>query len=1037
MPAWAGAALPIAALALSILVVLFLWIRMLRAPDALTGESLARARPVLAALLVVAALPALYAGLVWSLALPETFARIERPAVTLAGLAAGAVVARRLARWGRGRSRRRVLAVDALAALAVLSGALAAAGLSIGRPLDRLAVLVAIDRSRSIDLVPAADERVARELQVAEAGMREGDRLGTVAFAATAQVEQAPRSKTTLPTPQEVSLGRDATDLAAAIRRALAEVPEGTAARVAVVSDGVATRGDAEAAAAAALAAGVPIDVVVLEQRRVPDVRLVSLRAPPRTAKGEAFDLRLVTSSEVAAEVEIRIYRDGESVGSSRARLAAGEDVLRVRRVEDESGLHRYDVEITAIDPVLDGAAEDNRASAFVRVRGQAAALVLDLEPEQTAFVARALEGASFRVERGGVAAAPADLGALSAYDVVVLGDLPAPELSSGQIEALASYVRDLGGGIVLLGGDRSLGPGGYGKTPLEEISPVSFDLKQERRRASLAEVIGIDISGSMAMPVGARTKLELANEAAARAAALLGPGDRLGVLHVDTVARWSVPLGPVQDAEREATDRAIRAVAPGGGGIFVDVAVAEAYRALRADDASLKHLLLFADGADAEEMNGAHRMAREAHAGGVTTSVIALGAGQDVPALERLSREGGGRFYLIHDAARLPQVFAQETVLAARSAIVEEPFRPTLGAPGAPVLGIAWGEAPALGGYVVTIAKSRATVLLGAPEGDPLLATWSAGLGRAAAFTSDLSGRWGAAWTQWPGAARMIAQLARDVARKDDDPRVRLEAEAKGGELHVRASVAAEDGRGDPFRRLEARVAGPDGFTRTAPLEPVAAGAYAATIPLSRPGSYVAVARDELSGEVVGTAGAALGPGDELRPTGSDAGALLRLAELTTGKRRDTLAGIFDDRGPRRFAHDDATRPLLGLCAAALLLSIAARRLAVPEAVERTLARLRALDRAAARGAQGVPPAGSAVGVLLRAKRARMEMKDDDAGAPPRPIAPADRPPAPPWIAPPAAPPKAPPVAPAAAPPSGVTPSSAEILAARRRAKR
>ena len=153
----------------------------------------------------------------------------------------------------------------------------------------------------------------------------------------------------------------------------------------------------------------------------------------------------------------------------------------------------------------------------------------------------------------------------------------------------------------VLVGGDRSMGPGGYSKTPIEEVSPVSFDLKQEKRRASLAEVIGIDISGSMAARVGKQTKLELANEAAARSAALLGAGDYLGVEHVDTRVNWSVPLGPVKN--KKAIEAAIRSVGPGGGGIFVDVTLDEAYAALKKTQVNLKHVLLFADGAplDAE----------------------------------------------------------------------------------------------------------------------------------------------------------------------------------------------------------------------------------------------------------------------------------------------------------------------------------------------------------------------------------------------------------------------------------------------------
>ncbi|WP_437761852.1 VWA domain-containing protein [Sorangium sp. So ce764] len=933
------------------------------------------------------ALPALYVGLVWCGLLPDAHLRLARPWGALLALGATSFIALRYlalalaSAYARRQGAWRARLGDFLAPFAAFAAAMAVAGPELGRPLDRLTVLIAIDRSRSIDLVPSADRRVAQELSVAELGMREDDRIATIAFAAGAATEDPPRPRSQLAAPQRVALGRDGTDLAAGIRRALAEVPPDSAARVVLLSDGVATRGDTMAAAAAAVAAGLPVDVIPLEQRLVPDVRVVALRAPARADEGEALDLRLVTSSPSPAEVEIRLRRDGELIARTEASIAAGEDVLRIREKAPGPGLHRYDVEITAKDPRLDEAAEDNAASAFLRVRGAAAALVLEGDAGQGAFVARALADGAFRVDEGGLSRVPADLGELAGYDVVVLSDIRASDLSPGQIDALASYVRDLGGGLLLMGGDRSMGPGGYARTPLEEISPVAFDLKQERRRASLAEVIGIDISGSMAATAGAHTKLELANEAAARSASLLGPGDRLGVAHVDTAVRWSVPLGPVADGA--AIEKAIRAVGPGGGGIYVDITLEAAYQALDRDTSSLKHVLLFADGSDAENMGPCRAMVEAAMRRGTTTSVVALGQGSDVPELEALSRIGGGRFYLVEDATRLPAVFTQETIMAAKSAIVEEPFHVALGAPSSITAGVPFGEAPPLGGYVVTVAKSRSAVLLSGPEGDPVLAVWSAGLGRAAAFTSDLKGRWGAAWTRWPGAARMIAQAARDVTRKEEDPRVRLEADASGGELSVRASVIGDDGRAQSFRRLVVHVAGPDGFSRELPLEATGAGAYTAKLPLSRPGTYVAVARDELTGEAVGTTGAAMTAGEELRPTGSDLSLLGRIAEFTGGKRRDTLAGIFEDRASKRFAYRDATPSLVFFAALALLLAVAARRLALPEAAAAWLARAGERLRAARWGAAAEPAAaGATVGALLSAReRGRAQREGAEAG--------------------------------------------------------
>jgi hypothetical protein len=170
-------------------------------------------------------------------------------------------------------------------------------------------------------------------------------------------------------------------------------------------------------------------------------------------------------------------------------------------------------------------------------------------------------------------------------------------------MEQVATYVRDLGGGLLLMGGDRSMGPGGYARTPIEEVSPVSFDMRQERRRASLAEVIAIDFSGSMSATVSTgQTKLQLANEAAARSAMLLGEGDQLGVMHVDTSPHWTIPLAPVGGRNNvEAIASRIRAVGPSGGGIIIPVTLTESYRALREARANLRHLLLFADGDDSE----------------------------------------------------------------------------------------------------------------------------------------------------------------------------------------------------------------------------------------------------------------------------------------------------------------------------------------------------------------------------------------------------------------------------------------------------
>jgi uncharacterized membrane protein len=904
---------------------------------ALVGGDHKKARVAIA---VCALAPLVYEGLAYAGLFKETYLRFENPPGLLLVAAAGIFTVWRVGKIPARVGKLRRPLVIFFVTLSLLLASLAVAAPEIGKKLDRMTILLGVDRSRSIQLVPNGQERIASELKLVEKGMHDDDRIGTVVFGSEAATEDPVRPKSDLAPPQRIEIGRDGTNLEAAIRHALAEIPADTAGRIVLLSDGVQTRGDAMSAAAAAVAADVPVDVVVLEQKNVPDVRVASVRTPAHADEGEPLDLRVVTSSAVPADVEVRVKRDGEIISKGNAHIEAGEDVLRVRETASEPGLHRYDVEVTALDPNTDQTPEDNSASSFVRVRGPALALVLEGDPGKGAGITKALESSGFRVAIQSTSGMPSDIGGLAGYDLVVLSDIPASDLATIQIDALASYVKDLGGGLLLLGGDKAFGPGGYARTPIEEVSPVGFDLKEEKRRASLAEVIAIDYSGSMGMKVGNQTKLALANEASARSASLLGPGDKLGVEHVDTAVAWTIPLGPVTDVN--AIGAKIRAVDTGGGGIYTDIALEAAYAALGKETVNLKHVLLFADGDDAEQISGCRALVTTAAHSGITTSVISLGHGSDSAELEVLSKIGGGRFYLIDDATKLPAVFTQETILASKGAIKEDPFKAGPGSPMPATRGIDLATSPLLGGYVVTVPKNRATVGLVAQEGDPLMATWQVGIGHASAFMSDFKDKWGKNWLTWPDAVKMFGQLGRDTARKADDPRVRLESDSAGGTMHVRADVVGDDGRAQTFRRLSVHVAGPDGFSRDLTLEAVGAGRYASDIPLSRPGTYVATAKDEISGDAIATTGTVLTAGEELRPTGSDRALLSRIASMTGGKVRDTLAGAFDDRAARRFAYTPIGSAL-ALCAAlAMLLGVASRRLGSPEfaraAAERAL---------------------------------------------------------------------------------------------------
>ncbi len=72
-------------------------------------------------------------------------------------------------------------------------------------------------------------------------------------------------------------------------------------------------------------------------------------------------------------------------------------------------------------------------------------------------------------------------------FDVIILGDLDSSFLSADQMARLEQFVAD-GGGLAMLGGHNSFGPGGYGGTPVERAMPVVMGTRgQGQATAALA----------------------------------------------------------------------------------------------------------------------------------------------------------------------------------------------------------------------------------------------------------------------------------------------------------------------------------------------------------------------------------------------------------------------------------------------------------------------------------------------------------------------------------------------------------------------
>ncbi|NMB90707.1 MAG: VWA domain-containing protein, partial [Chloroflexi bacterium] len=724
----------------------------------------------------------------------------------------------------RGPSFRRELVALALRVLICLCLVGALAGAQLVSRVDSLAVVFLVDRSDSVS--PAAQaaqlDYVRRSIQ----DMGPDDQAAIVAFGADALVER-PLS----PAREQGEIASlpasGQTDLAAAIRLGMALFPPQSARRMVILSDGFETRGDALAAARLAAESGIQIESV--QTGSLPDAEALvrAVDAPQYLQQGENFDLHIDLYASRAMPAQVQVLSAGRLLYSGAQQLKAGDQSFSLPLTAETAGYQRYQVQVI---PQADAYYQNNSLSTFVQVAGPPQVLVVappageptgldnQARPEEATHLVQALRAAGFQVEQVEPVDLPGDLLGLAPYAALTLVDVPARELAPEQMQAVQSYVRDLGGGLVVVGGPTSYGVGGYYHTPLEETLPVEMQLKDEQRRPTLAMVFIIDHSGSMATTSSGATKLELAKEAAIRSVSLLYPTDRVGVIAFDESAAWVVPMTELSDPA--SVQNAIAGIGVAGGTDILAGLQAMA-NVLPGDPASVKHAILLTDGG--ADPAGIPALVRRLHdEDGITLTTI--GVGPDAASfLPTLAEIGGGRYHFAANPGSIPSIFTEETSLVMRSYIVEHPFYPAQ-AGSSPILsGIP--ALPQLLGYVGVTAKDTAQTILVSDLGDPILASWQYGLGRAVAFTSDATGRWAQSWLGWDQFAGFWAQTVGSAIR-DRAPAV-LDMRVQGQGPTTRLVVEAQDQAGAYLNgyKMEARLVDPDGQAHTLHLEQVAPG--------------------------------------------------------------------------------------------------------------------------------------------------------------------------------------------------------------------
>ncbi|MSQ90245.1 MAG: hypothetical protein EXS01_02460 [Phycisphaerales bacterium] len=836
----------------------------------------------------------------------------------------------------------------------VLLLALSLAQPSIKRLGEGVTLLVVADVSRSIpsDLLTRAESALQKATKNPP---DRADRVGVVTVARDAIVAELPTIG------GEVSFGGhggelDGSNLALGVRRGLALLPADTMNRLLLVSDGNETAGSLREAASLAKANRIPIDVHPLEYDQKGVTIFEGIRAPTRARIGQTADLKLFLRSQGGATGTLYVKENGKPVDLDPSAagdglavvLKPGPNTFEIPMSLDSSGAQRYEAVFEPDAASADGVVENKRGAATVFVSGDGRILVVDKDGREGGALVTALKSGGLQVDVVSPDALAEGVAFLAGYDAVVLVNMPRFDIDNSTDRMLHAFVHDLGGGLLVIGGDSSFGAGGWIDSETAKALPVKMDppATRELPRGALALVMH---SCEMAQANYWSEQVVIsAIEALSRldyvGIVVFGYGAKGGV----NGAGWFFPMQLAGD--KSAAIAAARKMPVGDMPDF-QASMQVGLAGLLGVKAGQRHAIVISDGDPAPPTKALIDEYKAAKITITTVMIAGHGTAEDLVNMKAMAELTGGNFYNVVNPKLLPKIFIKEASLISRNLMVEGDFQPVV-APtlGGPMEGIT--AVPPVKGYILTVPReglAQIPILNKTTEGhDPIYAYWNYGLGKSVVFTSDLSGRWGGAWPEWSGFQAMWERTTRWLMRPASPSNVLLKTRLDGEEATVELeAIGGETGLVN-FMRTDAKVIRPDGSIAPLAMEQVGPGRYRGTFQADETGSYLVdiglldSAGARTGGSIQGAL--ALAYPREFRTSRDNAALLRAVAEETGGRVLSTSdlasSDLFERRG---LAQPESVRriwDILAICAAALLvIDVAVRRLVMDRESARDVA--------------------------------------------------------------------------------------------------
>lgn len=798
---------------------------------------------------------------------------------------------------------------------------LALAAPSVVLPGGQQAVWILADASAS---ARGMQDQMTQSVRTALENKDASVNAGVIAFGGNAMVEK-PLAQDGTYNGVTTAVDAQASDLSSALTLASALLPEDAQGRIVVLSDGATE--DVRAAAQQLAARGVTVDYQSFSGDALPDAQISQLNVPSRVYQGQSFTVTVQVTANHDTTGTLVLYQNRTPVSSREVTLRRGDNTFTFRDTAADTGVVTYEARLISEG---DSCAQNDSMGGYVYVQGAPKLLLVEGRQGEGSEMAAMLSAAAMQYETVLPAQLPYDAEQLRQYDGVVLVNVDYDAADEEQWAALDSAVRVLGRGLTVIGGDSSYALGGYRGSRLEDMLPVTIDVRNKLDLPSLALMLVIDKSGSMSDGMFGTTRLELAKEAAMRAAEVLTPNDQVGVIAFDDAAKWVVNLQKPEDVE--AIQNQIGTIRPGGGTAFF-TALYEATYALMNAQAQQKHIIFLTDGEAGD--TGYLQLCDIMLQNDITLTTVAVGSGADQATLRTLAQQGGGRAYAANEFDNLPKIFTKETYLVSGSYVQNRTFTPVITEQSALT---DFDGFPQLSGYLAATEKSLAAVSLMSDREDPILAWWQYGAGRVVAFMADSRGAWTSEFLQWDQAAAFYGGMAA-FTLPGEEREGQLTTERQGDALRIvyTAPEGAQTGLSTSVTALL-----PDGTQTQLALQESAPGVYEGEIAAAQLGAYaLRVEQRDASGELqrVMEGGAVNGYSGEYDLRNQNAESTLPyLSALTGGREITDSAEMLKSTHAVVRARRDLTQPLLWALMVLLLCDIALRRLSWDVALERYL---------------------------------------------------------------------------------------------------